>query len=79
MSNFSLSEQANLSKIKYKSTIDIEIPIDIEKNCVDMLFENDITSLLDELTCQKLFLYHIQIRKTLPGSKYLGWHRDSYF
>lgn len=48
-------------------------------NCfLDFLFDNDLPQKLEEYSCRRLTLSHIQIVKTDPGRSYQDWHRDTY-
>ena len=46
---------------------------------VNILFENNIPSMINFLTQRSLKLVHIQLRRVFPGSSYMDWHRDVHF
>lgn len=45
---------------------------------LNFLFDNDLPKKLEEYSCRKLTLTHIQAVKTEPGRSYQDWHRDTY-
>lgn len=45
---------------------------------LNFLFDNDLPQKLEEHSCKRLTLSHIQVVKTDPGRSYQDWHRDTY-
>lgn len=71
---------------KYQGTADLRpYAAEYDDEILEFLINAKIYETLRELTCQDLFLYHVQLRLTSPYSNlsnqesYMDWHRDSYF
>lgn len=69
---FSLEEKYRLSKDLRPSVYGYDLSF------IDILFSNDIPTLLKEATGKDLFLSHIQLRISYPGKSYMSWHRDTH-
>lgn len=63
---------------KYENSLDFRPSVfEYDPSFVDVLFENDIPSMLKETTGEDLVLIHIQMRRSFPGKSYMPWHRDT--
>lgn len=64
---------------KYDRSLDLR-PSAVEYDDVFAQFIKDqkIDQIIFEKTGRQLKLGHIQVRKSLPGKTYMGWHRDTY-
>ncbi len=65
---------------KYKNSKDLKPEVyKYDKAFVDILFSNDIPKLLNDVVGRELYLAHVQLRISYPGSSYMIWHRDTHF
>jgi hypothetical protein len=66
-------------KEKYRHTLDLRPNVyEYDPAFVDVLFENDIPTVVKRVTGLDLVLGHIQLRRVFPGKSYMDWHRDTY-
>lgn len=65
---------------KYKMSSDLRPKVyTYDPAFVDILFSNNIPSVLKSVTGKDLFLAHIQLRVSYPeGGSYMSWHRDTH-
>jgi hypothetical protein len=68
-------------KEKYKGSADLRPDVfSYDPVFLDILFDSGIPEKINQLTRIPLVCSHIQLRKiSSQGSRYMGWHRDSYY
>lgn len=64
---------------KYKNSKDFRPGITTYENAfLDILFSNEIPTLLKNVVGRELYLAHVQLRISYPGRSYMTWHRDTH-
>ena len=88
LSNLNLSLKSILSKqlkpayfleTKYPTTFDLRPnAYDYDPCILDIIFQNNIHTIIDSFTQKDMLVGHVQIRTAGAGQSYMPWHRDVY-